>query len=151
MFYIKYLDPFAYTNKFIDVKAIEEMKPRSVEVVGFLVEKTDEAYFIANSTNGKTFKRIMNIPIEAIVEAREVIDTDIGIAEISYTDTQMTEIGMAFTLEKLRNLPKPPMISTCGFVVKEDNENVTLAMEKSTDGTYRTINAIPKKFVITKK
>lgn len=150
MLYIKYLDPIVYTTKFIPMKDIESMSPRIIEVVGFKADENDKSVYISNSTSGNSFKRVMCIPKDAIVETREILGevADIGVKEISYIDTQITGDGIALTLKKLRNMPEPPVVNLCGFLVREDEENITLAMEKNVDGMFRTINIIPKRFIL---
>jgi hypothetical protein len=160
MFYIKYLDPIVWTGKFMKVSDIEELKPRAIEAVGFKIPEDENTLNIANnvvanfSVSGvptESYKRVLFVPKSAVVESREATDEDISnmqLREITYIDAQQTSDGMALTQTKLKNMPKPPLIKLCGFLVKEDDDNLYLSMEKNIDGMHRTVNIIPKKFII---
>jgi len=160
MIYIKYLDPIVYTGKFNTKEFIEaNYKPRVVEAVGFEVDETDEVLFIANNrmdvntASGKnTFKRVLCVSKKAITEREEIPNNVIedikrGIKRVRYVDTQMSGDGVTLTVEKLQDMPKPPVVNLCGFVVKENAENIYLAMERNTDGAYRTVDIIPNIFI----
>lgn len=140
---IKYLDQIIITGKFQAVDQIKAVKPRVVEAVGYLVKEDETGYTLASTINGGGYNNLLFIPKAAVLE----VENDSNGLEIEYIEAQ--GMGNKFiSKEKIDTLPKPPPVKVCGFEVFKDENTLYLAQEKNEDGNYRTITAIPIKFLV---
>ncbi|MBU1132808.1 hypothetical protein KKG08_00885 [Patescibacteria group bacterium] len=137
---IKYIDQIRITGPFQNIDQIKAVRPRVVEAVGYLVKEDKEGYLIASTINGPAYNNLLFIPKDVVVEVHE----DSGL-EIEYVETQ--GISKQVPKEKAKKLPKPPVVKMCGFEAHRDNEVIYIAQERNVDGEYKTITAVPIKFL----
>ncbi len=145
--YIKYLDQAKIVGKFQTIEQIVAVKPRVVEAVGYLIKEDDSGFFIAATINGPQYNNVLFIPKEAVVEVvKETAQNSNNnmFVEMEYIETQ----GMdKISKDKLETMPKPPIVKICGFLAVETEDTMYIAQEKNTDGAFRTITLIPKKYI----
>lgn len=148
MLYITYLDQIKITGKFQNSDQIKAVRPRVVKAVGYEVKKDDTGVFIASTINGSLFKDVLFIPKPAIIEVVSDAETLTGeeeLIEIEYVEAQGIE---KIARDKLETFPKPPVVKLCGFKANEDEDLIYVAQEKNVDGAFRTIVAVPKKYIV---
>ncbi len=140
--HIKYKDQIRITGPFQNIEQIKAVRPRIVEAVGYLVKEDDSGYLLASTINGSAYNNLLFIPKDVIIEVHD----DNGF-EIEYVETQ--GISKQISKEKVENLPKPPVVKMCGLEAYRDDEVVYIAQERNVDGEYKTITAVPIKFLKT--
>jgi hypothetical protein len=141
MIYIKFLDPVYFYKGFVKKEDITKQSAGIVEVVGHLIEKTNDLTFVGTSKVGKEYINVFDIPNENIVHMgkapKKVSD---NVKTIKHKDMRITK--GKFTVESVKEM-KPLIIESCGFVVGETDESIYMATEKMGD-RYRTLKIIPK-------
>lgn len=144
---VAYLDPL-YINEssFESAESASTYKPRVVVAVGYLMEKTSEAVFIASTKNGELFQKILRIPVENIVEEKEA-NVELTL-EVVFNDAQMIGLSRAYSIKELREKGNPPLVRCFGWKVSEDKDSIILAMEKNSKGNFRTLSIVPSRFQV---
>jgi hypothetical protein len=140
---IKYLDQIIILNGFQTVDQIKAVAPRVVEAVGYLVKETDDGYMLASTVNGAAYNNLLFIP-KAVVQSVSEDDIE-GVVEAEYFEVQ--GINKQVPATKVETLPAPPIVKLIGFEAYRDADTIYIAQEKNVDGKFKTITAVPLKFL----
>jgi hypothetical protein len=145
MIYIKYKDPKANTdNTFSSTKDLEKFVSGEIEAVGYLIQEDETGLYMAMQRNGEKYRKILYVPKPNIVPDSRSEEPREDVMESVYSDVQLAFPTASATVEKLNALGKPDNIRVIGFVVRDTDEDILLAMERNMDGNFRTYTVLPK-------
>jgi len=139
---IKYLDQKLVTGKFQDLEQIKAIKNGVVEAVGYLIKEDETGYLLASTINGGGYNGLLFVPRQVVAE----VDPDYTGIEVNYYEVQ--GISRLVSKDKLATLPLPPVVRLCGFEAYRSEDTVYIAQEKNEAGNFRTITAIPIKYLV---